>query len=33
VVVPLGTAEYQKVVRTRMDQIQRIAREANIKVD
>jgi tripartite-type tricarboxylate transporter receptor subunit TctC len=33
VVLPLGTAEYQKVVRTRMEQIQKIARDANIKVD
>jgi tripartite-type tricarboxylate transporter receptor subunit TctC len=33
IVVPVGTDEYQKIVRTRMEQIQRIAREANIKVD
>ena len=33
VVAPVGTNEYQKIVRTRMEQIQRLAREAHIKVD
>ena len=33
IVVPVATDEYQKIVRMRMEQIQRIAREANIKVD
>ncbi|MGZ8198597.1 MAG: Bug family tripartite tricarboxylate transporter substrate binding protein [Burkholderiales bacterium] len=32
-VAPMGTAEYQQYVRTRMQQIQKVAREANIKVD
>jgi tripartite-type tricarboxylate transporter receptor subunit TctC len=32
-VAPMGTAEYQQYVRTRMQDIQKVAREANIKVD
>lgn len=32
-VAPMGTAEYQQYVRARMQDIQRVAREANIKVD
>ena len=32
-VAPMGTAEYQQYVRTRMLEIQKVAREANIKVD
>jgi tripartite-type tricarboxylate transporter receptor subunit TctC len=33
VVAPLGSAEYEQAVRTRMQQIQKIARDAHIKVD
>jgi tripartite-type tricarboxylate transporter receptor subunit TctC len=33
VVAPMGSGEYQKIVRTRMDQIQKLAREAHIKVE
>jgi tripartite-type tricarboxylate transporter receptor subunit TctC len=33
VVAPVGTNEYQKIVRARMEQIQRLAREAHIRVD
>ena len=32
-VAPMATAEYQQYVRNRMQDIQKIAREANIKVD
>jgi tripartite-type tricarboxylate transporter receptor subunit TctC len=33
IVAPVASAEYQQIVRTRMQQIEKIAREANIKVD
>ena len=33
VVAPVGTQEYRKIVRARIDQIQKLAREAGIKVE
>jgi tripartite-type tricarboxylate transporter receptor subunit TctC len=33
VVAPLGTSDYAQYVRTRMQQIEKVAREANVKVD